>query len=68
MRFRWFSSGWVAQAPDQPEVYGDARYSLRTDAFDPIWGVRFDPGSHSPTEWVGRTSDRELTTTSYLRF
>ena len=59
-RFRWFSSGWVAQAPDQPEVYGDVRYSLRTDAFDPIWGVRFHPGSDRPTEWVDRTSDREM--------
>ena len=57
-RFRWFSSGWVAEAPDG--VYGDVRYSLRTNAFDPIWGVRFRPGSTPPTEWVDRTSDREM--------
>lgn len=59
-RFRWFSGGWVARAPDEPEVIGDARYSLRTDTFDPIWGVRFDPGGKPPTRWVDRTRDREL--------
>lgn len=59
-RFRWFSDGWVARAPDDPEVIGDARYSLRTDAFDPIWGIRFDPGAAVPTDWVDRTRDREM--------
>jgi len=59
-RFRWFSGGWIARAPDAPEVIGDARYSLRTEAFEPIWGVRFDPGSSPPTEWVDRTRDRSL--------
>lgn len=59
-RFHWFSSGWIARAPDNPEVIGDARYSLRTDAFEPIWGVRFDPGAPLPTDWVDRTGDREL--------
>lgn len=59
-RFRWFSGGWIAKAPDDPDVVGDARYSLRTDRFDPIWGVRFHPGADVPTEWVDRTRDREL--------
>lgn len=59
-RFQWFSAGWVARAPDDPEVIGDARYSLRTDAFQPIWGVRFQPGATLPTEWIDRTRDREL--------
>ncbi len=59
-RFRWFSSGWVARALDDPSVMGDVRYSLRTDAFDPIWGIRFHPDRQVPTEWVDRTSDRSL--------
>ncbi len=59
-RFRWFSGGWVARAPDDPEVIGDARYSLRTDAFEPIWGVRFHPDADQRTEWVDRTRDREI--------
>lgn len=59
-RFSWFSDGWVARAPDDPDVIGDARYSLRTDAFQPIWGIRFHPGGGNDTEWVDRTRDREL--------
>lgn len=59
-RFRWFSGGWVARAPTDHAVIGDARYSLRTDSFDPIWGVRFDPDAHPPTEWVNRTDAREM--------
>lgn len=59
-RFRWFSGGWVARAPGDRRVIGDARYSLQTDSFDPIWGVRFDPGSNRPTEWVNRTDAREM--------
>ena len=54
-RFSYFSAGWVAHAADDPTVIGDARYSLRTDSFEPIWGVRFHPGSAMPTEWVDRT-------------
>ena len=59
-RFRWFSGGWVAAAPADPTVIGDARYSLRTDAFDPIWGVRFHPERPVPTEWVNRSRDRKI--------
>ncbi len=59
-RFRWFSGGWVARAPTDPDVIGDARYSLRTDSFHPIWGVRFHPGAEIPTEWVDQTRNREL--------
>lgn len=59
-RFRWFSDGWVARAPSDPGVIGDARYSLHTDAFEPVWGVRFHPGRPVPTEWVNRTRDRHL--------
>lgn len=54
-RFSYFSAGWVARAQDDPAVIGDARYSLRTDIFAPIWGVRFHPGMAVPTEWVDRT-------------
>jgi inner membrane protein len=60
MRFSWFSNGWTARAPDDPYVIGDVRYSLRTDAFQPVWGVRFKPGEPMPTEWVNRTDQREV--------
>ncbi len=59
-RFKWFSAGWIARAPDDPSIIGDVRYSLRTDAFQPIWGIRLIPGEAPRTEWVNRTGDRNL--------
>lgn len=55
-RFSYFSAGWTAHSASDPTVIGDARYSLRTDAFEPIWGVRFHPGTAVPTEWVDFTT------------
>jgi inner membrane protein len=59
-RFRWFSGGWVARAPHDRDIIGDARYSLQTGSFDPVWGVRFDPAAQHPTGWVNRTDAREM--------
>lgn len=59
-RFNWFSDGWVARTPSDPAVIGDVRYSLRTDAFEPVWGIRFHPGAPQVTEWVDRTNRRDL--------
>jgi inner membrane protein len=59
-RFRWFSGGWTARAPGDATVIGDVRYSLSTDAFEPVWGVRFHPGQPVTTEWVDRTDKREV--------
>lgn len=54
-RFSWFSDGWVARAPSDPTVIGDARYSLRSDAWEPVWGIR-----ENPTRWVDRTRVRDV--------
>ena len=59
-RFAYFSDGWVARAPAAPEVYGDARYSLSSERFEPIWGVRFHPGARMPTEWVDFTAQNKV--------
>jgi inner membrane protein len=59
-RFAWFSDGWLARAPADPTVIGDARYTLRSDAYDPVWGIRFRRGAEPPTEWVNRTREREV--------
>lgn len=59
-RFRWFSGGWVARDPEDPSFIGDARYSMRRDAFEPVWGVRFHPGREVPTEWVDRSRSRRI--------
>ena len=60
-RFQWFSEGWVARSPNDPTVLGDMRYSLSTEAFDPIWGIRFTPpGAPTTVIWVNRSRDREI--------
>ncbi|HYI12055.1 MAG TPA: metal-dependent hydrolase [Thermoanaerobaculia bacterium] len=57
-RFAWFSDHWLARDPADPTVIGDARYSLHTDHYEPVWGIRLDPGAHPPTEWVDRSRQR----------
>lgn len=60
-RFHWFSEGWVARKPDDESLLGDMRYSLSTEAFDPIWGIRFTPDkSTADVEWVNRSRDRQI--------
>ncbi len=59
--FAWFSEGWVARHPAEPTVLSDMRYSLSTQAFDPIWGIRLG-GAASPAAvtWVTRSRERRL--------
>lgn len=59
-RFVWFADGWVARAPGEPDVIGDARYSSTAERFEPIWGIRFTPGSDVPIEWVDRSRQRRV--------
>jgi hypothetical protein len=58
-RFAWFSGGWIARSPRDATVIGDARYSLQTDRYEPVWGIRFRSGSDPPIEWVDRSRQRE---------
>jgi len=60
-RFDWFAEGWIARKPADPTVLGDMRYSLSTEAFDPIWGIRFT-SSDAPAAvaWVNRAPDRRI--------
>ena len=55
-RFSYFSDGWAARSDSDASVIGDARYSLSRDSFEPIWGIRFHPGTAAPTEWVDQTA------------
>lgn len=59
-RFRYFSAGWIARANSDPSIIGDARYSLSTERFEPIWGVRFHAQQAQPTEWVDRTAQNRI--------
>ncbi|MEY4939563.1 MAG: hypothetical protein RIQ93_1298 [Verrucomicrobiota bacterium] len=60
-RFNWFSEGWVARRPGDATLLADMRYSLSSEAFDPIWGIRFtSPGAPTTVEWVNRTRERKI--------
>jgi inner membrane protein len=60
-RFNWFSEGWVARSPHDATLLADMRYSLSSEAFDPIWGIRFTPaGAPNTVEWVNRTPERKI--------
>ncbi len=60
-RFAWFSDEWLARSPGDESVIGDMRYSMSTEAFDPIWGIRFTaPPAPNAIEWVSRSRDRRI--------
>jgi inner membrane protein len=63
-RFSWFSDAWVARAPADATIIGDARYSLRASRYEPVWGIRFRDGR---TEWVNRTRERDVSSGQLLR-
>lgn len=60
-RFAWFSEEWVGRSPADPAVLADMRYSLSSEAFDPIWGITFTPpGSATEVAWIDRSRARDL--------
>jgi inner membrane protein len=60
-RFERFADGWVARAPGEPDLIGDARYSSAADRFEPVWGIRVTPASvDAPIEWVDRSRQRRV--------
>lgn len=67
-RFAWFSDHWVARNPNDPAIYGDMRYSLSAEAFDPIWGIRFTTqGAPAEIAWINRTRERKIDPTELWR-
>lgn len=62
-RFAWFSDGWVTRVPSEPSVLADMRYSKSSDAFDPIWGIRYtETNDQVKLQWVDRTRQRKINT------
>ena len=60
-RFAWFSDDWVARSPTDHALLADMRYSLSSEAFDPIWGIRFTvPGSSTEVVWINRSRERKI--------
>lgn len=50
-RFRWFSNGYVARDPVNPNRVIDIRYSLLPNEIAPLWSIELHPGA-SPLEHV----------------
>jgi len=48
-RFSWFSNGYVARDPDNPNRLMDIRYSLLPNEIAPLWSIELRPGA-SPLE------------------
>jgi len=60
-RFAWFANGWVARAPAEPDIIGDARYSSSSVRFEPVWGIRFlSDAASAPIAWVDRSRQRRV--------
>lgn len=48
-RFRWFSEGYVALHPQQPNHVIDIRYSVVPNQIAPLWGIQLDPAANAHT-------------------
>jgi inner membrane protein len=60
-RFAWFSDHWVARSPHDAAVLADMRYSLSSEAFDPIWGIRFTVTTErTEVVWINRSRERKV--------
>ena len=59
LRFARFSDDWLAYAPSQPELVGDARYAMLPNSIDPLWGVRLD--LNRPNEALPFITSRHFT-------
>lgn len=44
-RFRWFSNGYVARDPHQPNQIIDVRYSLVPNEIEALWGIELRPAA-----------------------
>jgi inner membrane protein len=49
----WFADGYISIVSLDPPTVGDARYSLVSAGFEPLWGVAFhDRGVTVEPEWI----------------
>ena len=44
-RFRWFSKGYIAEDPQNPNRVIDVRYSMLPHQIKPLWGIKLSPDS-----------------------
>lgn len=66
-RFSWFSMGYVALDPANPQRVIDIRYSLLPNEIKPLWGIELDPALQNERH-VRYTVSRQRDAESTARF
>ena len=58
-RFTWFSGGYVALHPLDPNRVIDIRYSMLPDQIRPLWGIQLNPqaGPDKPADYYAQRSN-----------
>jgi len=56
-RFRWFSKGYIAEDPHNPNNIFDVRYSMLPHQIKPLWGIKLSP-SADKNDFVRYYTDR----------
>lgn len=60
-KFHAFADGFTAEAPGHSGIVGDMRYSLRTSAFRPLWGISLDlDDAQHPVKLVSLSRGRDF--------
>ena len=44
-RFSWYSDGWLALDPGDPNYVVDVRYASLPNRIEALWGLKFDPAA-----------------------
>lgn len=57
-RFNWFSDGYLARLPEEPDVLADMRYATLPQARGPLWGIRVD--ENRPDQHIQRVFYRNF--------
>ena len=60
-RFRWFSNGYIAQDPNNPNRIVDVRYSFVPNEVEALWGILLSPQA-DVDEHVVYSGENVLTT------
>jgi len=55
--FTWFTDGWVGRSPDDPSLFGDARYGTHTTSAATLWSLQLEPGAAAPVRFVQHRPD-----------
>ena len=66
-RFRWFSNGYVARDPGNPNRITDIRYSLLPNQVAGLWSIELSPDAASDAH-VGYVVARETTEQTLGKF